>query len=528
MRLVLTMGAVLLGSSLAGEAQTVEIHGGNGVVLGAPPVVLVKPVTDTVGGHTITDNYRWLEDQKAADTRAYIAAQTAYSDTYFAQIKPLHDRLMSRLTELSRVDTIGIPSEQHGRFFYSKRLAAENQSSIYMRQGLHGQEVKLVDAAALSTDGNTSVAIEDTSGDGKLLAYSIRHGGADEGLIRFLDVDARKNLGDELPLARYDGFSLIGDATGKMAYYAKVLDGGNSAVFKHVLGESVEKDVQIFPAADGSFRGQKLGPLDLISCSTSENDHWLIVSIAHGVPATREDILMQDLRKPGATLEPLVYGIDSRFSLEMAGDRMFVRTDYNAPNGQVLRARLGDPTTKSWTVVIPEGKSPIDALRITGGRMFVGRLADVKSETTIYDLPETGLAKQTGTIEYPTIGTGSVVFGREYSKIGFYTFSSFTVPPTIYQYDIASGKTSVWNRSRAPFDSDRYEVKQVFYTSKDGTRIPMFIAGRKGLAMDGTAPMLMTGYGGFPYLGDAGLQCEVRVVDGAGRVLRAAQPARRR
>jgi prolyl oligopeptidase len=478
--------AMICGASMA-FGQTDAIHGGNGVVLGPPPAVAIKPITETIGGHEIIDNYRWLEDQNSPETRAYIAAQIAYTDTYFAQIKPLRDRLISRLTELTRVDSISIPDEQGGRFFYSKRLAAENQGSIYMRIGLEGAEVKLIDAAALSADGNTSVGIADISSDGKLLAYSVRSGGADEGRVRFLDVDTRKPLPDELPLARYGGFGL----SGKVLFYSKVMPGegtanGPSAVFKHELGTAAEKDAQVF---GGSYKGETLGPLDLIGVRVSENGHWLIVNIGHGVPATREDILVQDLRKPGAQLEPLVYGVDSRFNLAMAGDTMFVNTDYNAPNGKVLRASFGDPSTKSWPVVIPEGKNPIDAVSIAGGKMFIGRLVDVKSETTIYTLD----GKQTGTITYPTIGTGSVVRGREDSKIGFYVFSSFTVPTTIYRYDIATGKTSIWDRSKVPFDSDKYEVKQVFYTSKDGTRVPMFIAGRKGLAVDGKAPVLMTG-----------------------------------
>jgi prolyl oligopeptidase len=484
-------GAMFVCCSLLGVAQTVAIHGDNGVVLGAPPAVAVKPVTDTVGGHEITDNYRWLEDQKAPETRAFIADQVKYTDGYFAQIKPLKDRMVARLTELSRVDSVGMPAEVGGRFFYSKRLAAENQASIYMRAGLDGAETKLVDASTLSTDGNASVGIADLSSDGKLLAYSERHGGADEGVIHVLDVDTKKVLSDELPLARYSGVAFAG----KTLYYAKVLPGvgtanGASAVYKHELGTSADKDVQIF---GGSYKGATLGPLDLIGASVSENENWLIIYISHGVPATRQDILLQDLRKPGSTLEPLVYGVDSRFALHMDGDSMFIETDYGAPNGKVLRASLGDPTTKSWPVVIPEGKSPIGSVSIAGGKMFVGRLVDVKSETTIYDLA----GKKTGSIEYPTIGTGSVVYGKENSKTGFYVFSSFTVPPTIYRYDIATGKTAIWNRSKVPFDAEKYVVKQVFYTSKDGTRVPMFVAGRKGLKMDGTAPLLMTGYGGF-------------------------------
>lgn len=468
------------------SGQTVAIHGANGVELGPPPVVAIKPVTDNVGGHQITDNYRWLEDQKAPDTRAFIQAEQAYTDSYFAQIQPLRNRLIKRLTELQRVDSVSEPAEENGRLFYTKRLAAENQASIYFRNSLDGPEVRLVNASTLSADGNASVGIADVSSDGKLLTYGERHGGADEESIHLLNVDTRQALSDVLPLARYSGLGI----SGKTLYYARILPNGAAAVFKHALGTSADKDIQIF---GGSYNGEPLGPLDLVGCHVSENGHWLIITIAHGVPSTREDILLQDLRKPDAALQPLVFGINSRFQLHMDGDRMFVSTDYNAPNGKVLRASLGDPTTKSWPVVIPEGKTPIDQVSIAGGKLFVGRLVDVKSETTIYSLDGT----QVGKITYPTIGTGTVVRGRASSNVGFYTFSSFTVPPTIYRYNIAAGKASVWNRSEVPFDSDKYEVKQVFYTSKDGTRIPMFIAGRKGLARDGKAPLLMTGYGGF-------------------------------
>jgi prolyl oligopeptidase len=484
-----TVLALGLAFCVQGRGQTVAIHGDNGVVLGPPPVVAVKPVTDMVGGREITDNYRWLEDQNSPETRAYIAAEMAYTESYFSQLQPLRDRMIKRLTEMTRVDSVSPPSEVHGRFFYSKRLAAENQGSLYYRQGLDGSEIKIVDAAAMSADGNTSVGIEDISPDGKTLAYSVRHGGADEGAIQFMDVDTKKPLSDTLPAARYDGFGFAG----KVAYYGKIMPSGSGAIFLHTMGTSADRDLQIFPAADGKYKGETIGPLDLVGVGVSENERWLIVSISHGVPATREDILMQDLKKPGAVLEPLVFGVDSRFSLHMYGDKLFVSTDYNAPNGKVLAASFGDPSTKSWPVVVPEGKSPIDSVAITGGKMFVGRLVDVKSETTIYSLEGTKI----GTVEYPTVGTGSVVFGRERSKVGFYTFSSFTVPGTIYKYDIETGKSSVWYRPNVPFDADKYEVKQVFYTSKDGTKVPMFIAGRKGLAVDGTAPVLMTGYGGF-------------------------------
>jgi prolyl oligopeptidase len=369
-----TVLALGLAFCVQGRGQTVAIHGDNGVVLGPPPVVAVKPVTDMVGGREITDNYRWLEDQNSPETRAYIAAEMAYTESYFSQLQPLRDRMIKRLTEMTRVDSVSPPSEVHGRFFYSKRLAAENQGSLYYRQGLDGSEIKIVDAAAMSADGNTSVGIEDISPDGKTLAYSVRHGGADEGAIQFMDVDTKKPLSDTLPAARYDGFGFAG----KVAYYGKIMPSGSGAIFLHTMGTSADRDLQIFPAADGKYKGETIGPLDLVGVGVSENERWLIVSISHGVPATREDILMQDLKKPGAVLEPLVFGVDSRFSLHMYGDKLFVSTDYNAPNGKVLAASFGDPSTKSWPMVVPEGKSPIDSVAITGGRMFVGRLVDVR------------------------------------------------------------------------------------------------------------------------------------------------------
>jgi prolyl oligopeptidase len=251
------LGSALIGVVVGGcvvqmGAQTVAIHGDNGVMLGPPPAVAVKPVTDLVGGHEITDDYRWLEDQQTTYTRAFIQAEQAYADSYFAQIKPLRDRLVARLTELQRVDSVSEPIEEHGRLFYTKRLAAENQPSIYFRDGLESPETMLVNLGTFSADGNASVGIADISSYGKLLVYGVRHGGTDEELIHVLDVDARKNLSDELPLARYSGFGL----SGKTLYYSKILPNGGATVSKHMLGTAVAKDVQIF---GGSYRGEMLG-----------------------------------------------------------------------------------------------------------------------------------------------------------------------------------------------------------------------------------------------------------------------------
>src|SRR5579875_3318691 len=487
--------SVVLG--VAAATAGAAIHGKNGVELGPPPQGAIQPGTETVGGRTITDNYRWLEDQNSPDTRAFIRAEMSYTESYLSQLQPLRDRITKRLTELSRVDQTGMPQQRDGILFFTRRLAAENQASIYVRPSqyvvkggawVQPSDVRLIDARRLSTDGNASVNIAAISDKGDLLVYGVRHGGADEQVIHFYDVNKRGEINDELPLDRYSGFGLTPDA--KTLYYSKTMSDGTGAVFQHTVGSDAAKDTQIF---GGTYKGETLGPLDLVGCRVSQNGHWLIVTVSHGVPATREDILLKDLRKRDAQFEPLVYGVDSRFELHMYHDGMFVSTDFNAPNGRVLRASFGDPSTKSWPVVIPETKSPIRGVSIVDGVLFVVRLNDVKTETKIY----TQKGKEIGEIQYPAIGTGGLVEGREDSDTGYYMFSSFTVPPTTYQYNVATKDSKVWDQSNVPFDSSQYEVRQVFYTSKDGTRVPMFIAGKKGLPLDGKAPLLMTGYGGF-------------------------------
>ena len=381
--MVLRAVSAILGTGLVAAAVTggtAAIHGRNGVALGPPPAVAVQPVTDMVGGHSITDSYRWLEDQNSPETREFLRAQMEYTDGYFSQLGGLRERITKRLTELSRVDQTGMPQQREGALFFMRRLAEENQASLYMRPPryevkggawVQPGDVRLIDARKLSTDANASVNIAAISDNAELLVYGVRHGGADEEVIHFYDVPKRADISDELPLARYGGFGLASDS--KILYYSKTLKDGTGAVFQHTVGMPADKDTEVF---GGTYKGETLGPLDLLGCRVSQNGHWLIVTVSHGVPATREDILLKDLRKPDGQFEPLVYGVDSRFELHIYHDDMFVSTDYDAPNGRVLRASMGDPTTKSWPVVIAESKSPIRASVDCGWRVLrrqVGR-----------------------------------------------------------------------------------------------------------------------------------------------------------
>ena len=481
---VFTLSGGLLMSAQPPDGPT-TIHGASGITLPAPPVATVDVVTDDYAGTKIEDPYRWLENAKSPETRAWIDKENAYTQQYLSQITT-RPEISSQLTSLMRVDQYSMPTLRGGKYFFKKRLADENQGSIYMRAGWRGDDKLLINATSLSADQNTSVNMVDVSDGGDLLVYEIREGGADEGSVHIRNVKTGSDLDDVLPSARYSGVSLSPDNGG--LYYSKFTHQGSNVWF-HKFGSAVSDDTKLF---GGEYRGKQLGELDLIGVNITDNHHFLVVNIAHGVPATSEDYLVKDLREPNSDFVPLVYGVEAHVRVIDAGDRFFLMTDYEAPNTRIVEATPGaDPS--SWKTIVPEGKEVIDSYNIVGGKLFVSRLHDVKTATTIYTLD----GKPIGALNYPAIGIGTVVYGRPGQTEGFYTFDSLILPPTIYRYDTRDGRSEVFAAPKVPFDSTQYEVTQVFYNSKDGTRVPMFIAGKKGLKRDGSARLLMTGYGGF-------------------------------
>ncbi|GAC1427018.1 MAG: prolyl oligopeptidase family serine peptidase [Acidobacteriaceae bacterium] len=488
------MGRVVFGAAalvcVLSAGALAQVHGKQGITLPAPPAVAKHPVVDTytqTGGPdvTVTDDYRWLEDPKSPETRSYIAAENAYTQQYLDQVKAL-PQIRSQMAALLKVDQMSTPNRRGDRLFFTRRLAEENQSSIYMRAGLHGKDERLIDGTRMSADGNTSANLISLSEDGSVLVYGVRIGGADEAEIHFFDVSARKDRSDVLPSARYSGVQLAPD--GKGVFYSRYYQHEGSRVFYHAFGAGGEDTMLL----GKSYRGEALGEIDYINVRVTENGHYLLMTVDRGVPAKRVDLLVKDLRVKDAPIVPLVYGYDSRFQALIAGDTIYVDTDLNAPNHRILKAQMG-VRPEDWKTVIPEDKDVLEEVTIVGNRFFVLRLKDVKSELTAYTLE----GKQTGTIDFPGIGAGSGLTGRPGDKDGFYVFNSFIQPPTIFHYDIASGKSDIFYTSKVPFDSAQYELKQVFYTSKDGTRVPMFLAGKKALKRDGTERLLMTGYGGF-------------------------------
>ena len=255
-------------ANISTASDNAAVLGGNGVVLPPPPPTKVEPVTETIHGVTVTDPYRWLEDSKSPATRAWLTEQMKYTEDYLSQVK-IRPEVVKRLTELVRVDSYSIPVERGQKYFFKKRMPEENQGSIYVRDGLKGNDERLVDATKLSTDQNTSVNVADVSKDGSLLVYDVREGGADEQSIHLLDVKSRTELPDVLPKARYAGVNLTPDEKG--LYYAKFAPTG-SEVFYHTLGTPVSADPMVFGK---SFGGESFGQMELIYPEVTENGNYL-------------------------------------------------------------------------------------------------------------------------------------------------------------------------------------------------------------------------------------------------------------
>jgi prolyl oligopeptidase len=509
--LSLFLGAALIAAQTSQAPSKEPIHGGDHIHLPLPPAADAVPVVDNYFGTKITDNYRWLEESKSAETRDFIEKQMTYTDRYLKQAK-IRPEIADHLDALVHVTSWSTPIQRGDSYFFSKRLSDEEQASIYVRHGWApgwagptasrsgakaptakqanadvGKDVRLIDPAVLSRDPNTSVSLLNVSRDGNLMAYGIRQGGADEEEIHIFNIKTRKSLEDTLQADRYNSVDFAPDLSG--VYYSRFTHKG-SLVYFHKCGTRLSSDELLFGR---EFRGELLGEMDLVSARVTDDDHYLVVQVSRGVPAKRVDIVFRDLRKPGAPFEILVWSFDSRFSPLYANGDWFVRTDYKAPNGRILKAIPGGVAPEAWETIVPEGTDVIDGANIVGNRLFVHRLKDVKSETTIYTLQ----GKAAGSLPYEGIGEASELNGSVKDRYGFYSFQSFIQPPTIYRYDTTTGKQEIFAQPKTPFESSQYELKQVFYKSKDGTRIPMFIAGRKDLKMDGSERLLMTGYGGF-------------------------------
>ncbi|MFQ5817769.1 MAG: prolyl oligopeptidase family protein [Terriglobia bacterium] len=460
---------VLLGAAVAGaQAPAPKL----------PPKTRTDNVKEILHGVEIVDPYRWLEDQQSPETRAWIDAQNEYTQSVIGSLAG-REQLKQRLTELMKIDTLGQPRVRNGRYFFSKRLANQDLFVIYMRKGLTGKDEVLIDPHPWSPDRTTSATLLDVSNDGSVVAYGVRQGGEDEITVKLLEVDTRKDLPDQLPRARYFSVSLKPDKTG--FYYARHGAEG-PRIYYHAMGED--------PVADRELFGTGYGPDKIIAAELSEDGRYLLITVFHGW--VRSEVYYQDLAKPGPIV-PVVNDIAALFGGEIAGDQLFLQTNWEAPNGRLLAVDLKNPGREHWRELIPESAAVIRGFSLAGGKLFVNYLRNVRSVVKTF----TPAGRYVRDIAFPTLGSVSGVSGRWGSPEAFFVFSSFHTPTTIYRYDVATGRQAVWARLEVPVDTNQFAVRQVWYESKDSTLVPMFLVHRKGIKLDGSNPTLLSGYGGF-------------------------------
>jgi prolyl oligopeptidase len=453
-----------------------------------PPPTRRDDVKETIHGVTIEDPYRWLEDQTSPETRAWIDSQNKYTMSQIGNL-PSRMYLQKHLAELLKVDATKVPIERNGRYFYLQRKADEDQYILYMRASAAAKPKVLVDPHPMAEDHSTSISVSDVVADGTLVAYGVRKGGADEEEIHFLDVNTGKERSDVLPPARYFNIAIVPDKSG--FYYDIMIDAG-PRVRRHKFGTDVKEDIEVF--------GKGLGP-ELITYSVlNEEGTYFFTQVLFGSSADKTEVYYLD-RKAGATeMKPLIKqepngpSMNARFLIAPAGDHVFVHTNWRAPNGRVLSINMNHPLRPHWDQIIGEQQDAvIDSVGVTGGKVAVLYFKNVASELKLF----TAEGRAAGEVRFPTIGTAKDFQGRWKGKESFVSFSSFHVPLTIYRYNAATNAKSVFFRTKAPIDPTQFELKQVWYESKDNTKIPMFLLYKKGLKIDGTAPTFLTAYGGF-------------------------------
>ena len=461
------------------------------------PVARKGDVVDDYFGTKVADPYRWMEDLDSADVAAWVTAENTVTFDYLGGL-PRRERFNRRITELWNYPKVGIPVRAGGRYFYEKNSGLQRQSSLYVRAGVTAAPVLVLDPNVLSPDGSVSLAQWMPSPDGRKLAYGLSEGGADWQTIHVRDLDKSQDLADEVRWMRFSNLAWTTDAKG--FFYSrypeppkgKVLEAALSgqALYYHRVGTPQSADRLIYARPDL--------PTWFIDGSVTEDGRYLLVLMAKGSDNNNR-LYYADLSDPktpkiGAPVEPLIEADDAEFAaFGNVGSMLYLRTDRGAPNRKVIAVDVRHPEPSAWTTIVPEGKEAIEAVGLIGGRFVVQYLVDVQSRLSLFGLD----GRPQGDVMLPGTGTVAGIGGREDSSEIFYAFSSPLFPTSVFAYDVASREQTPFEAATPPVDVSQYETKRLFATSKDGTRVALFVTARKGLALDGSHPTMMYGYGGF-------------------------------
>ena len=454
-------------------------------------------VVDDYAGTKVADPYRWMEDLDAKAVADWIAAQNTVTFAYLEKL-PMRQRFKQRITELWNYPKVSLPVSEGGRYFYQKNTGLQRQSPLYMRTGLDAAPALVIDPNVLSPDGAVSLAQWSPSPDGKLIAYGLSEGGADWQTIHIRQVDGGKDLADAVKWMRFSGLAWTKDSKG--FFYSrypeppkgKVLEAALSgqALYYHRVGTPQSQDVLIYARKDL--------PTWFVGGSVTEDGKYLLVTLSKGSDNNNR-LFAADLGDPAsplvsAPIKPVVEDDDAEFApIGNVGSTVYVRSDRDAPTRKILAIDLKQPAKANWKTAVAGRNESIENVSLVGGRLVVQYLADVQSRLSIFGLD--GSAQ--GDIALP--GTGSVngLNGRGDSPLIFYTFTSPLYPTTVFHFEHGQKASLPFEAPKAPIDAAEYETKALFATSKDGTRVPFFLTAKRGLALDGSHPTMLYGYGGF-------------------------------
>jgi prolyl oligopeptidase len=460
----------------------------------AYPATTTVDHVDTYHGVEVPDPYRWLEDdvRENADVKAWVDAQNEVTFAYLEGI-PERAAIAERLEQLWDYEKFTTPYKEGGRYFYRHNDGLQNQYVLYTQESLDAEREMLLDPNSWSEDGTVALSSYFPSPDGRYLAYLVQDGGSDWRTARVLDIESRELLDDELSWLKFTGLAWAPDGSG--FYYSRYPEPEEGAEFQslnkeqtvyfHEIGTPQADDPVVYGRPDEPEWGHV--------SEVTEDGAYLIITVWKGTD-NRYQILVQDLNRPGSKPEFLIEGFDFDYSLAgNSGSTLYFRTDNEAPKGKLIGIDVRRPAPERWQTVVPEGEHVLQAATLIGDHFVLGYLQDARSLVQVVNLD----GEAVRTVDLPGIGTASGFSGKADDTETFFSFSSYATPPSIYRYDVATGKVEPFKEVAVDFNPADYVVKQVFYTSKDGTRVPMFISHRAGLEPDGELPTLLYGYGGF-------------------------------
>jgi prolyl oligopeptidase len=449
---------------------------------------------DEYHGTMVADPYRWLEDdvRTSDEVASWVEAQNKVTNAHITSL-PFRKEIESRLTKLWDYEKYGTPFKRGDRYFYFKNDGLQNQQVLYKLSALDAEPEVLVDPNKWSEDGTDAMGGLAFSDDGSLMAYGIQKAGSDWRSWRILNVETGKILSDELNWLKFGGVSWTKD--GKGFFYSRYSEPKageefqslnlGQKVYYHVVGESQEKDVLVHEEPEHPEWG--------FLPSVSDDGKYLVVTVWQGTD-DRYRILYREINSDDKKLKVLIDNFENEYSLVgNEGSKLYFKSDLDAPRKCILTIDLDNQDKSNRKVIIPEASEAMESAGIVGDTLILEYLKDAKTQVKLFDLN----GKFIREVKFPGIGSAGGFGGKREHTETFYSFSSFNRPPSIYRYDLKSGESTLIREAKVDFDPENYTVNQVFYTSKDGTKVPMFIAHKKGLTLNGKNPTLLYGYGGF-------------------------------